>query len=132
MFSEGILGLFRKRDAIHQEQHAGDGVGFEQSLDKCSCGAGLARAGCHFDQQLAAALQNFFAQNLNAGQLVIAASNSRVCFHAQQVALHLSCGEAAFQIILLEEGFYRMRISGALPFPETHFVTVGEEDVGDV
>jgi hypothetical protein len=66
MFGEGVFGLFRQGDAIHQEQDAGNGVRLEQPLDKRRRRAGLAGAGRHFDQQLAPPLADFAAQGVDA------------------------------------------------------------------
>ena len=53
MVSERVFGLARQRDAVDQEQHAGDDARLEQALDERCRGAGLAGSRRHFDQQLA-------------------------------------------------------------------------------
>ena len=50
MFGESVFSLFGKRDAIHQEQYAGNGVGLKHALDEGCRRAGLAGAGRHLDQ----------------------------------------------------------------------------------
>ncbi len=70
MLGKGIFGLYRQRDTIHQEQHAGNGVGLKQPLDKCRRHAGFAGSGCHFNQQLAPPLGDFTGQGMNAVRLI--------------------------------------------------------------
>ena len=53
VLGEGVLGLLGQRDAVDQEQHAGDRVGLEQALDEarrpcgsCRCRSPSRRAAC--------------------------------------------------------------------------------------
>lgn len=89
-------------------------------------------AGRHFHQQLALALFDFTAQGLNTLLLVIAAGDLYINWNGQWFARQLQRGKAAFQIILLEEGFDGASIGFALPFPESYFVAVGKKDVGNL
>ncbi len=130
MLGKGVFGLARQRYAIDQEQHTGEAAGLEKALDEGGCGAGLAGAGGHLDQQLAPPGGHLAAQGVYAVDLVVAARNARVYGYGQRVALHLGRGGAALQVGLREEGLDGAREGVALPFPESDFLAVGEKDVG--
>jgi hypothetical protein len=130
MFGEGVFGLPGQRDAIDEERHAGDGVGLEQALDERGGRARLARAGGHLDQQHAPARSDLAVQDVDALDLIVAFDDAPVDGHARGVAAHGQRGNAALQVILLEDRLHGPRTGLALPLPEQHLVAIAQEGVG--
>ena len=128
-FGERILRLFRERDAVNQEKHACNRIGFKQALDEGSRSAGFARACCHFDQHFAPTLYKLAAQRFDAGDLIGAAGNLLIYACTEQITANAARGCTALKVVLSKKGFYRTWKRFGLPFPEQDFFAVGEKHV---
>ena len=128
MVRERVLGLARQRDAVDEEQHAGDDARFEQPFDEGCRRARLAGSCRHFDQQLAPSARDLSEKRLDAFDLVVAVDNPAVGGNPRQVAPDPARGDPPLQVVLGKEARDLARVGVGLPVEEPHFLAVRQED----
>ena len=86
-------------------------------------------AGGHLDQQLAPPQAHLAAQGVDALDLVITLGDASIDSDARGVAAHGQRGDAALQVVLLEDRLHGPRIGLALPLPEQYLVAIAQEGI---
>jgi hypothetical protein len=124
---KALTGLIHQRHPVGQEQRPLHPAGPLQHVHQGNGRAGLAGAGGHHQQRLAAGLGELLEDAADGPLLVVALDDGVLHLrHVERVALRPAQDQAGQLVLLVEPGHPPRRVGGVVPDPGR--VAVGVED----